>query len=119
SPSSLRNSATLRLCESSDQAKAQRRQGSLSTPQNELAAGPQQSAAIINHLSAHESFFYDAAQGLAVVRRQLVPMLNHRRPGGELFVRIPDDDIGVVTILDHAFQIQANLLRRPAAKPSG
>src|SRR5207248_8339132 len=104
-----------RLCESSDHAKAQSRQGSLSAPQNELTAGPEERAAIINHLSAHESFFYDAAQGLTVIRRQLVPMLDHGRLDGELLVRIPDHDIGIVTILDHAFQIQANLPRRPAA----
>jgi hypothetical protein len=65
--------------------------------QDERTARLGKFAAIINHLATKKSLFYDAAQDLAGVWRQLMTMMNHFRTDPEISIWIPNYDVSVPT----------------------
>src|SRR6266513_1012181 len=74
--------------------------------------------AIINHLAAKKSLFYDAMQDLAGVRRQPVSVMNQRRRDLKLSIRIPNHDVGIAANTDRTLSLsQANLASRSSAEP--
>src|SRR5690349_9208728 len=86
--------------------------------QQYLPIRPEKFAAIINHSAAHKTFFYNSAKNFSIVRGQFVSMVKHPWFELKLAVRIPDDNVCVVPVLDRAFQIvQSHLTRRFATKP--
>src|ERR1041385_5287042 len=69
----------------------------LTNPVNPVAQWRVHKVAPIIYLSsAKESFLHNPAKHFAVVRRDLVAMLQRSRGNGELLVRVPDHEIGIV-----------------------
>src|SRR5437588_2302088 len=86
-------------------------------PQDHIPASRNKFAVIINHLPAKESLFYNSAQSLARIRRQLVAMMQRRRFNGEFTFRIPDHNVCVAAFRDRSFQIKSNLTRGRSTEP--